>query len=266
MRPYALRPFVLRLAVRRLFSGVDLVTSSRTTYVRYRRAGDVGFRVRLAIAQAPSTSSILWPGASCTTAFFQFGRRPWCRPIRFNLPSYEEVRTSLTFTLKTRSTAIRISTLLASGCTWKVTTLPSSFWRMLFSVMMGLMMTARGSRVTVTSSARPARAVGGLPEVRGAPFVIPIDSVLGASFHGASFGQRLLKGEERAPLEERLAAAQELIHRHVGRRLDRQPRHVARRPGDRFTQRLHDEQRRHRGQPPAAQLGHERLRLAVADL
>jgi len=43
------------------------------------------------------------------------------------LPLYEEVRTSLTFTLKTRSTAMRISTLLASGCTWNVTTLPSSF-------------------------------------------------------------------------------------------------------------------------------------------
>jgi len=69
----------------------------------------------------------LWPGASCTTAFFQLGRRPWCRPIRLSFPSYEEVRTSLTFTLKTRSTAVRISTLLASGCTWNVTTLPSSF-------------------------------------------------------------------------------------------------------------------------------------------
>src|SRR2546430_1791749 len=114
MRPYALRPFVLRLAVRRLFSGVDLVTSSRTTYVRYRRAGDVGFRVRMAIAQAPSTSSILWPGASCTTAFFQLGRPPWRRPTRLSPPSYEEVRTSLTLTLNTPSTAMLVPTFLAS--------------------------------------------------------------------------------------------------------------------------------------------------------
>src|SRR5437867_2608489 len=38
-------------------------------------------------AQAPSTRSILWPGASCTTAFFQSERRPWYRPMRFSLPS-----------------------------------------------------------------------------------------------------------------------------------------------------------------------------------
>src|SRR5207249_11930177 len=117
MRPYTLRPFVLRLAVRRLFSGVDLVTSSRTTYVRYSRAGDVGFRVRMAMAQAPSTSSSLWRGASCTTAFFELGRRPWCRPIRLSFPSYEGARECGIFTLKTRPTAMAIAILLEWGWT-----------------------------------------------------------------------------------------------------------------------------------------------------
>src|SRR5919204_2967400 len=50
MRPYALRPFVRRLGDSRLFSGSFFVISSYVTYVRYRRAGDVGLTVRMPMA------------------------------------------------------------------------------------------------------------------------------------------------------------------------------------------------------------------------
>ena len=77
IRPYVLRPLVRRLGASRLFSGSFRVISSGVTYVRYRRAGEVGLTVRIPMtAQAPSTSSILWPGWSVTIAFFQSRRRP----------------------------------------------------------------------------------------------------------------------------------------------------------------------------------------------
>src|SRR6266850_197697 len=47
MRPYTLRPLVRRLGESRLFSGSFLVISSYVTYVRYRRAGEVGLTVRM---------------------------------------------------------------------------------------------------------------------------------------------------------------------------------------------------------------------------
>src|SRR5438105_12354802 len=47
MRPYALRPFVRVFGSSRLFSGSFFVSSSYVTYVRYRRAGDVGLTVRM---------------------------------------------------------------------------------------------------------------------------------------------------------------------------------------------------------------------------
>src|SRR5690242_12093791 len=47
MRPAALRPLVRRLGTSRLFSGSCLVSSAYVTYVRYRRAGDVGLTVRI---------------------------------------------------------------------------------------------------------------------------------------------------------------------------------------------------------------------------
>jgi len=53
--------------------------------------------------------------------FFHEARRPTKRPIRFSLPKITCVRTSVTLTLKIVSTARRISTLLASTATWKLT-------------------------------------------------------------------------------------------------------------------------------------------------
>ncbi len=65
--------------------------------------------------------------------------------MRFHLPSRAWVRTSATFTLKTFSTAWRISTLLASTATSKVIMLCASFCCMLFSVISGRTSTDRGS-------------------------------------------------------------------------------------------------------------------------
>src|SRR5204862_2569088 len=109
-------------------------------------------------AQAPSTSSILWPGWSGTIAFFQSGRRPWKRPIRFSLPSNDAVRTEATLTLKTSSTARRISTLFASGRTLNATVFCSSFCRMLFSVMRGRIRIIRAGRLMARA---PPPAPGG---------------------------------------------------------------------------------------------------------
>src|SRR5438876_6043888 len=53
MRPYALRPFVRVFGSSRLFSGVFFVSSSYVTYVRYRRAGDVGLTVRIPMPLRP---------------------------------------------------------------------------------------------------------------------------------------------------------------------------------------------------------------------
>src|SRR5262245_53496806 len=119
-----------------------------------RRLDDPDGHVRY----APSTSSILWPGASVTTAFFQSERRPSARPIRFSFPSNEAVRTEVTLTLNTASTAARISTLLASGRTRKATVFSSSFCRMLFSVISGRIRISRAVRLI---SPRPPRAPRG---------------------------------------------------------------------------------------------------------
>src|SRR5262249_19118005 len=80
-----------------------------------------------------SKSSILLPGPSFTIAFFQEGRRPTYRPIRFSLPKTTWVRTLVTLTLKISSTAWRTSTLLASMATWKLTWLCSSLSVVAFS-------------------------------------------------------------------------------------------------------------------------------------
>src|SRR5215470_1604553 len=131
----AVRPLLWReQALLRRLLGDLLVGEER--HVAPRRRG----RLQCADShrsQAPSTSSILWPGASVTIAFFQSERLPSKRPMRFHLPCIEAVRTSATFTLNTRSTAWRISTLLASRATSNVTVLNSSFCCMLFSVMRG---------------------------------------------------------------------------------------------------------------------------------
>src|SRR5919109_2014545 len=58
MRPYALRPFVRRLGDSRLFSGALSVSSSYVTYVRYRRAGDVGLTVRMPMVLLRSLDEI----------------------------------------------------------------------------------------------------------------------------------------------------------------------------------------------------------------
>src|SRR5258706_3442169 len=143
--------------------------------------------------------------------------------MRLSLPSKDAVRTAATFTLNTLSTALRISTLLASGRTRKVTVLSSSFCRMLFSVMIGRRMTVRGSRFT----------------------------------------QRLLEGSQRLALEHDLARPQELIHRDMRRRFHGQPGNVARRPRHDLGHALQDEQRRHRPQPERAEARDEALGLAV---
>ena len=143
----------------RLFSGVFLVISSLVRSVMYRRAGEVGFSVRIPIGlRPPRPARSCGRAASVTIAFFQSERWPSKRPIRFHLPCTEDVRTSATLTLKTRSTAWRISTLLASFATWNVTVFCSSFCRMLFSVMSGRYSTERGSLIAPSASCRATTA------------------------------------------------------------------------------------------------------------
>src|SRR5512138_479928 len=177
---------------------------------------------------APSTSSILWPGASVTTAFFQSERRPSARPIRFSFPSNEAVRTEVTLTLNTASTAARISTLLASGRTRKATVFSSSFCRMLFSVISGRIRISRAVRLIEADSSRPARTGCGLPQQLA-----------------ASFRQGLLERHKAGALEHHPMGVQELIDGHVRRRLDGQPRYVARGARQPFGQLANDEQRGH---------------------
>src|SRR5258705_9270927 len=198
---------------------------------------------------APSTSSILWPGASVTTAFFQSARRPSERPIRFIFPSNEAVRTEVTLTLNTASTADRISTLLASGRTRKVTVFSSSFCCMLFSVISGRIRISRGVRLIGASSSRPPRTAGGQPWVLG-----------------ASSGQRLLERHEAGALEHHAMGVQELIDGHVQRRLDGQPWHVARGARQALGQLADDEQRRRLRDPERREGRDQRLGLAVAGI
>src|SRR5260370_38957373 len=129
--------------------------------------------------------------------------------MRLSLPSKDAVRTAATFTLNTLSTALRISTLLASGRTRKATVLSSSFCRILFSVMIGRRMTARGSRFT----------------------------------------QRLLERSERLALEHDLPRPQELIHRAMRWSFHGQPRNDARRPRHGLGPALHDQPPPHLPEP-----------------
>src|SRR6185503_1132164 len=185
--------------------------------------------------------------ASVTTAFFQSERRPSARPIRFSFPSNEAVRTEVTLTLNTASTAARISTLLASGRTRKATVFSSSFCRMLFSVISGRIRISRAVRLIGANSSRPARTGCGLPQVLA-----------------ASFCERLLERHEAGALEHHPMGVQELIDGHVRRRLDGQPRHVARGAGQPLGQLAHDEQRRNLRDPERGQRPDQRLGLAVA--
>src|SRR5262245_37161565 len=208
-----------------------------------RRLDDPDGHVRY----APSTSSILWPGASVTTAFFQSERRPSARPIRFSFPSNEAVRTEVTLTLNTLSTAARISTLLASGRTRKATVFISSFCRMLFSVISGRIRISRAVRLIGAGSSRPAQTAGGLPWVLV-----------------TSFRQRLLERHEAGALEYHPMGVQELIDGHVRRRLAGQPRPVARGARQPPGQLAHHQQRRHLRDPERGQRPDQRLGLAVA--
>src|SRR5207302_2698994 len=156
----------------------------------------------MAIPYAPSTSSILWPGASVTIAFFQSARLPSERPIRFSFPSNEAVRTDDTLTLNTVSTAMRISTLFASGRTRNATVFSSSFCRMLFSVISGRIRISRAVRLIVA---------------------IPSLWVLGVWSR-----KRLLEGDQARAFAHHAMGVQELVDRHVRRRLDGDPGHVAR--------------------------------------
>src|SRR5438445_85498 len=160
----------------------------------------------MAIPYAPSTSSILWPGASVTIAFFQSARRPSERPIRFSFPSNEAVRTEATLTLNTVSTATRISTLLASGRTRNATVFCSSFWRMLFSVMSGRIRISRAARVIGAGSVRAAWTAGGLRGARAGSDTPGLPSqrsgvglLVGASAERL-FREGLLHGHEAGPL------------------------------------------------------------------
>src|SRR5207247_9282346 len=104
-------------------------------------------------------------------AFFQSARRPSELPIRFSFPSNDAVRTEATLTLNTVSTAVRISTLLASGRTRNATVFCSSFWRMLFSVMSGRIRISRAERLIVARYSRPARTAGGPTQMRSGSVV-----------------------------------------------------------------------------------------------
>jgi hypothetical protein len=64
---------------------------------------------------------MLSPALSVTYAFFQVGRRPENRPIRFCLPRTTTVRTSVTVTLNRSCTARRISILFESLATSNTT-------------------------------------------------------------------------------------------------------------------------------------------------
>src|SRR2546428_13261301 len=71
IRPYVLRPLVRRLGASRLFSGSFRVISSGVTYVRYRRAGEVGLTGRGPLtAPAPPTRPVLWPRRGVTNPLF----------------------------------------------------------------------------------------------------------------------------------------------------------------------------------------------------
>jgi hypothetical protein len=65
----------------------------------------------------PSNTGIVSPSRSFTIAFFQFGRRPVVRPMRFSLPRWFDVHTPVTLTPNSCSTAVRICGFVASGWT-----------------------------------------------------------------------------------------------------------------------------------------------------
>src|SRR6185295_3376831 len=65
MRPYTLRPVLFRSGESRLFSGVDLVMSSLTTNVMYRRAGEVGLTDRMGMTLGSLHELDLVTGGQC---------------------------------------------------------------------------------------------------------------------------------------------------------------------------------------------------------
>ena len=85
-----------------------------------RRPGDVGLYFLMPTAYLPSKNSILSPGESCTTAFFQAAERPAVQPRRFGLDRTCMVDTPSTLTLKSSSTAWAICVLCALGSTSNV--------------------------------------------------------------------------------------------------------------------------------------------------
>src|SRR6266850_6011946 len=163
---------------------------------------------------------------------------------------------------------------------------------MLFSVMSGRIRISRAERVIVAISSRPARTGSGLREAR--PGSVVAGSVRPARTEGGltqaragsdtpglpeslprfgvaasakrSFRQSLLERQQAGSLEHHAMGVQQLVDRHVGRRLDGQPRHVARRTRHRLGQLAHDEQRRLARESEGGEHGHQRLRLSVADL
>src|SRR5438093_6127591 len=200
-------------------------------------------------SQAPSTSSILCPGWSVTTAFFQLGRRPSNRPMRFHLPPRDCVLTEATFTLKTFSTAWRISTLLASRATSKVTVFSSSLRRMLFSVISGRTSTVRGSFIGAFSPLASPRS-----RLR----------LLGRG-SARTTGQRVLQAEQRGLLEDHPVVPEQLVHGGVGRGLDLEPRDIAGGPGEDRIERDHDEERRLRFDPELLEATRQRLGPGLAE-
>src|SRR5665811_2020164 len=97
--------------------------AARDVLERIDRHGAAAGRGRLESLDAhylPSKNSILSPGASCTTAFFQAEVRPRETPRRFGLGRILAVETPTTVTLKSWATAWAIMVLCASRCTWKV--------------------------------------------------------------------------------------------------------------------------------------------------
>src|SRR3990172_377343 len=85
----------------------------------------------------PSKNSILSPGLSTTTAFFQPGRLPTTRPLLFFFPETFIVLTSTTLTLNSFSTASWIWFLFARGSTANDTALVVSLSNVAFSVING---------------------------------------------------------------------------------------------------------------------------------
>ena len=99
-----------------------------------RRGTELDDRHRLRL---PRRSRCGCPRRASRTPSSSRDGAPDVRPTRRIFPIWRWVRTLCTFTLKRLSTAWRISTLLACGCTRNTTWLPSSFTSVPFSVTIG---------------------------------------------------------------------------------------------------------------------------------